>query len=58
MDVSHALTPLQSTLEDLALKRCDLKTVIYDDLLFCMINYQYQYYVNHLMIDNNHQKNK
>ena len=57
MEVSYALTPLQSTLDNLALKDMTLKTVIYDDLVFCQNNLQHWYHINHLMIDNNHQKN-
>ena len=34
-----------------------LKTVIYDDLVFCKNNLQYRYYIKYLMVDNNHQKN-
>ena len=57
MEVSHALTLLQSTLEELALKRRDLKDSNIYDLVFCTNNLQYRYYINHLMIDDNHQKN-
>ena len=57
MEISHALTPLQSTLKEVALKRLDLKNSNIYDLEFCTNNQQYRYYIDHLMIDNNHQKN-
>ena len=34
-----------------------LKTVIYDDLVFCKNNLKYRYYIKYLMVDDSHQKN-